>query len=514
MGNLRALINESEILGSRGNTLTGGIFALVVGFAVYSVYQLFLHPLRQLPGPLWARMSSTYLRWTEIHKDRAPKRLLKLHRQYGPVVRVGPNEVSISDPTAYRDIYTNRANLKEARFYTPFKFLGLGNVFASVDPSDHAARRKIMSIPFSHQQVISNEQLIAERVETFIQRILERARASHTGTVEVYELCGLLSLEVICRLSFNYDFTQDPEASHTLLKALEGSALAMILNTIFPFLRAASFGTKLPGVVGHAYQSFKIWEKMTGDMLASLRDQEIDAAAMKSFAAAPLLLQTNKEMGRTYTFAEATEEAMGIAVAGSGVTEHTMIYFMYALSRPENRHVQDRLRKEVLSTGTSFAEVSVLPYLTAVMKEIYRLYPAIMSTLPRILASPLDIKSQNVVLPPGTVVGMQNYVHHRDPQLFPSPDRLIPERWLEDEKSSYKSDLKAMDSAVTPFSLGSRNCVGQTLAKVQLYLAFSQLLRRVDFSLNNCMKDDDMAMLDLWAVSPKAKKLVLDIKVD
>jgi hypothetical protein len=89
MGNLRALTNESEILGSRENTLTAGIFALVVGFAVYvrrlvilwdflltklfqSVYQLFLHPLRQLPGPLWARVSSTYLRWTEIHKDRAP----------------------------------------------------------------------------------------------------------------------------------------------------------------------------------------------------------------------------------------------------------------------------------------------------------------------------------------------------------------------------------------------------------------------------------------------------------
>lgn len=353
--------------------------------------------------------------------------------------------------------------------------------------------------------------MIAERIEIFIQRILERDRASHMTGVDVYELCGLLSLEVICRFSFNYDFIQDPEASYTLLRALDGSGLALILNTIFPVLRTG-LGAKLPGAVGHAYRSFAVWERMTGDMLASLQNQQLDAVALKNFAAAPLLLESNKHLGRPYTFAEATEEAMGIAIAGSGVTEHTMIFFMYALSRPGSRHVQERLRKEIMSTGTTFAEVSVLPYLTAVMKEVYRVYPAIMSTLPRVLAQPLEIKSRGVVVPPGTVVGMQNYVHHRDPQLFPCPDQFIPERWLEDEHPFGKTDLRAMESAVTPYSLGPRGCIGQTLAKVQLYLAFSQLLRHVDFTLHSCMKDDDLKMLDLWAVSPKARRLVLDIQ--
>jgi cytochrome P450 len=48
---------------------------------------------------------------------------------------------------------------------------------------------------------------------------------------------------------------------------------------------------------------------------------------------------------------------------------------------------------------------------------------------------------------------MQNYVHHRDPTLFPEPDEFIPDRWLKDSKD--------MDSAITPFSVGAYNSIGQ-----------------------------------------------------
>jgi len=54
--------------------------------------------------------------------------LLDLHKQYGPVVRVGPNEISISDWKQYRSLYNNPLALKEVDFYSPF-ILGKGSLF-------------------------------------------------------------------------------------------------------------------------------------------------------------------------------------------------------------------------------------------------------------------------------------------------------------------------------------------------------------------------------------------------
>jgi hypothetical protein len=54
--------------------------------------------------------------------------------------------------------------------------------------------------------------------------------------------------------------------------------------------------------------------------------------------------------------------------------------------------------------------------------------------------------------------------------------------------------------------------MGQTLAKTELYLAVPRLVRRLDFRLSKEMKPDDMHMKDLWAVQPKGRRLLLDIK--
>ncbi|KAH6983990.1 cytochrome P450 [Ilyonectria destructans] len=141
-----------------------------------------------------------------------------------------------------------------------------------------------------------------------------------------------------------------------------------------------------------------------------------------------------------------------------------------------------------------------LSYLTAVIKETYRRFPAITSTLPRILGQPLEVIDTGMTLPPGTVVGMQNWVHHRD------------SRWIEGHEMSKGVNLQDANATLTPYSGGSRNCLGQTLAKTELYLAAPRIVRRLDFSLSNQMKEDDMHMRDLWAVQPKGRRLFLDIK--
>ena len=215
---------------------------------------------------------------------------------------------------------------------------------------------------------------------------------------------------------------------------------------------------------------------------------------------------------------------MGIMLAGSGTTSSTFTYLLYALSLPQNQRVQKRLREELLAVSSKddLAELRGLPYLNAVIKETMRLYPTIISTLPRILDQPLHISG--IELPPGVLVGMQNYVHHRDPIVFSDPEAFIPERWLESfnleaMETAFSKSLELcsclislfIDSSQAPFSIGRRNCIGQNLAWCELYIGISEVLRTAHLSLSSETSEADMEMDDRFNIAPRGGKLMLDV---
>ncbi len=77
----------------------------LVAILVFSALRTALRAgLRDLPGPFLARFSALY-RLSLVYRGKAPFEYRKLHNKYGPVVRVGPNHVSISDPAAIPQIY-------------------------------------------------------------------------------------------------------------------------------------------------------------------------------------------------------------------------------------------------------------------------------------------------------------------------------------------------------------------------------------------------------------------------
>lgn len=219
----------------------------------------------------------------------------------------------------------------------------------------------------------------------------------------------------------------------------------------------------------------------------------------------PLLLVNDTFLGRRLTEDETVEEAMGIAFAGSGTTSTTLTYLLYNMSLPENQHHQTKLRKEVANAGTSLNDLQHLPFLNAVIKETMRLNPTIISTLPRVLDTPLSLSKTGMSLPAGTIVGMQNYVHQRDPTVFPDPEHFKPERWLENNDQAEK--------ALTPFSIGNRNCIGQNLARAELYLAVSNVFRNLSLSFSKNMKAGEMEMEDRFNVAPRGRRLLVEVKV-
>jgi cytochrome P450 len=375
------------------------------------------------------------------------------------------------------------------------------------DKLQHAARRKLQRQPYSQQTVLENEQLIARCAEDLVQRMMPGSPegGSHC-VVDVFPFCGLFSLEIVCQVAFNKGWDNGSETGALrLLEAMDGSAMLLLIDAALPFLKKYGLGKHVPGPIGDPFRHFDNWTQMTRKLLRDFGEDDVSKDRSHRFMATPLLLNEDAFLGRTLTEDEAVEEAMGIAFAGSGTTSTTLAYLFYNLSLPENAYHQRRLREELYNAGESLNELQQLPFLNAVIKETMRLNPTIISTLPRTLDTELSIPKLGFSLPKGTTVGMQNYVHHRDPEIFTDAESFNPERWL--------GDCEAAERTITPFSLGQRNCIGQNLARAELYMAVSKVFRRLSVKLSSKMARDDMEMQDRFNVAPRGKKLWLDVEV-
>jgi hypothetical protein len=86
--------------------ILAGIFLLVVAQVLRSC---FYSPLKSIPGPFLAKFTNLW-RLLDTYNGRAELTQRTLHEKYGPAVRIGPNAVSLSDPSLLRTIYNIRGD--------------------------------------------------------------------------------------------------------------------------------------------------------------------------------------------------------------------------------------------------------------------------------------------------------------------------------------------------------------------------------------------------------------------
>jgi len=95
---------ENPIKATSAFSVTSVLLIFVLVYLVRSLQIAFRPGLRKLPGPILARFSGLY-RLSLVSAGRAPYEYRKVHELYGPIVRIGPSHVSVSDPTAIPQIY-------------------------------------------------------------------------------------------------------------------------------------------------------------------------------------------------------------------------------------------------------------------------------------------------------------------------------------------------------------------------------------------------------------------------
>uniref|UniRef100_A0A3Q3C930 unspecific monooxygenase n=1 Tax=Haplochromis burtoni TaxID=8153 RepID=A0A3Q3C930_HAPBU len=117
-----------------------------------------------------------------------------------------------------------------------------------------------------------------------------------------------------------------------------------------------------------------------------------------------------------------------------------------------------------------YQELMQMEYLDCVINESLRLFP-IASRLERVAKASVEING--FVIPKGMVVMVPTWPMHRDPEIWPEPEKFKPERYG-----------KTIDPySYMPFGAGPRNCIGMRFALVVMKLAIVEILQRYSFSV-------------------------------
>jgi cytochrome P450 len=104
----------------------------------------------------------------------------------------------------------------------------------------------------------------------------------------------------------------------------------------------------------------------------------------------------------------------------------------------------------------SYSQLETLPFLHAVMQEVLRVHPGIVSRMPRVSPQQPIVytdkrRGATYVLPPGTPTTMTCQIAHMNPDVFDDPYAFRPQRWIDNPR---------LDRAFIGFARGTRNCIG------------------------------------------------------
>ncbi|KAJ3552024.1 hypothetical protein NM688_g4378 [Phlebia brevispora] len=117
-----------------------------------------------------------------------------------------------------------------------------------------------------------------------------------------------------------------------------------------------------------------------------------------------------------------------------------------------------------------------LPYIRAIVKEIEHVHNPFWLGTPHL--STEDFTYRGMFIPKNTVVILNTWTMHMDPNRYPEPEKFNPDRYLDDHLSNAESAnlANAMERDHWMFGAGRRICPGIPLAEQEIFLAVSHLL--------------------------------------
>lgn len=434
-------------------------------------------PLGRIPGPKLYALTKWRLAY-EDWKGARTRTIHRLHQQYGPVVRIGPNEVSFNSQPALRSIYGPGSRFGRTTFYRMFDVYGEQNLFTFHSPKEHGDRKKLLSNFYSKSRVLkeSTSRMVEEKSRQYMKLI----ENSPGGISEVFTSLHYYSLDNITEFIYGASGStsaMNGEAAHRALiddivhssrrrlswfwvhlpvvtkwMYSRGGVLGQLLQPILPMKRPTTY----TGIRNFALKAVQTFIKNQGG------DQKEDNNVLDKpeSVLSRLWTQHTSQKADGLTDMQIASECADHFLAGIDTTSDTLMYLVWVLSLPQNAIFQERLRAEVCSLDSDSLNEHGFPkaeasdrcvFLNAVLKETLRLYAPLPSSEPRSVDAVCEV--DGFTLPANTVVSIAPWTLHRNAEIFENPFEFDPDRWLGPNAAELNRWFWA-------FSSGGRMCIG------------------------------------------------------
>lgn len=464
------------------------VLSLAVAASLLIYRYIFLpifSPLSRIPSPSSLCYITDYLIHYLAWREQEFDWLLKHHRRYGPLMRIGPTAVSVNSVEGLRQVYTS---LEKPSFYAQFaNYNGTPNMFSTLDHQRHSIQKRILSGVFAKSYLQRSDDIRKILEDVFIERLapLLGHLADNYRPVNVFQLFQFLGLDMFTAYAFGLDestrFIQNhghegrsyrTSDSRSIYESKdqrdqswlpEDECLSLCEETAKSIDEKQSAFLTSPGV----------FEKMYSTLSAQKPPLPRDT----------VILSCASEMRDQLI---ASQEATGIALT----------YAMYQLSRSPD--LQSRLRKEV--TTSDINDVDSLPLLNAIISETLRLHAPSAGRQPR-LSPPQGMTLHGYYLPAGTTISSSSYVLHRTKSVYPDPEAFIPDRWLD------ASD--EMKRWWWGFGSGGRMCIGNHFAMMMMQRALVEVYGQFE---TRVVDERGSEQVKAFIAAPRERRLILGLE--
>lgn len=417
------------------------------------------------------------------------QRMVEMHDEYGrdfAVWGTGSELMFVfSSARSVEKVLMAKATQKSDLYTMIEPWLGRGLLISSGEKWFH--RRKIIT-PTFHFKILEGFAEVFNR-ETGV--LVEKLR-KHDGKEEfdVYDYVTLLALDSICETSMGVHVNAQQNPNNQYVCDVKRMSELILLRIFSVFSSLKTFYWYLMPKAWEQRRLIKRLHQFTDSVIQKRRKQlqqdkqlgsvefdlnEADMYSKRKQTFLDLLLNVTVD-GKPLSDEDIREEVDTFMFEGHDTTTSGIAFTILQLAK--HQHLQQKVYDEIVAilgqggsktTPLTYNNLNDFKYLDMVIKESLRLLPPVSFIGRRLLE---DTEINGVTIPAGLDVTVPIYIVHRNPDVYPDPERFDPERFAEGSEQQQRRG----PYDYIPFSVGSRNCIGQRYAIMELKITIIKLL--------------------------------------
>ncbi|KAL3875530.1 hypothetical protein ACJMK2_033474 [Sinanodonta woodiana] len=407
------------------------------------------------------------------------KSLRRLHKQYGDIYRLymGPKlAVVISGYEAIKEVFVKHGGEFSDRPDSLFSNL-IGEKKGIISSSGELWKEHRKFTLTTLRNFGFGKTSLEGKIQKEVSILLSEIAKQNEKPFHIQLPVQTSVSNVISAMAFGGHFNHNDTRFAEMMKMLDENFESSGPNTVvafFPFLRF------LPGDLFRVKRTLRNAKGVEG-FIGELVDKHIenfDENKMEDFIDAFLLEMKNNQDQKdsTFTKKQLIKTVADLFVAGTETTTTTITWaVLYLAAKPDIQARVFREIKEIVGTESlpSLQDKRNLVYTEAFIMEVLRVSNIVTISLPHTCT--VDTTFRGFVIPKGTTLLPDIDSVLFDPKIWSDPEEFRPERFVSEEGTLLKPD------EFIPFFTGRRNCVGESLARMELYLFITALVQRFEF---------------------------------